>query len=426
MERAITATTALLWLLSSTALAQLASDEVPRERTVPEREQIRRDMEESRFRLGPFRILPRLLVNNTGYDSNVFGSADHEVSDWTADVGIGVHAILPAGSKVYFVADAVPSYIWYSRFSQERTLGGLYRGSLLGFFNRMTVETAAYDSKMPTILNSETEARVLQDLRDGSARLEIDLTRRLALFASGEYQRVRYSLGSEVSPGLSDEVGKLDRTDQAARGGLRYRFSPNFNVSVAAESARTSFVVDGPARDNKSHAYLLGIHYDRPRFFVNLTGGYRKGGLCNCIGAFPSYQTATGSYFMSFIPVHRLELQVYGHRGPIYSLFQQNPYYLETRNGGGPVVHLGRRLALHAFGEFGTNSYPVGVEAQGAVIITRHDTAKTWGGGASFAIMRSGALTLMASRTRYTSNFPGFNRSVFRLTAGFTFEGGLP
>lgn len=408
-------------------MAQLASDEVPHERTLPAREQIQRDLQESRFHLGPFRILPRLVIRDSGYDSNIFGSSENPVSDWTADVGLGARAILPAGRKIYFVAEAVPEYIWYARYSQRRTFGGLYRGSLLGFFNRMSVEVAGYDSKFPVILNSETETRVLQNLQDGSVRLEIDVTRTLSVFASGEVEHARFSLGGQQPPqSVSLDVERLDRTDTASRAGIRYKVTPHFNVTLAAEGTRTNFVLDPGARDNKSRAYLLGIHYDRPRFFVNLSGGYRKGGLCRCTGLFPSYETATGSYFVSIIPARSLEVQLYGHRDVPYSLFQQNPYYVETRNGGGPSVHIGRRVTLRAFGEYGTNAYAVPVEVESRPPVLRRDTATTYGGGLSISLFRNGVLTGLVSHTRYESNLPQFNRSVFRFTTGFSLEGEIP
>jgi hypothetical protein len=257
--------------------------------------------------------------------------------------------------------------------------------------------------------------------------VEVDLTRKLAAFASGETQRARFTLGGEPPPeSLSLEVDRLDRTDTAARAGIRYRAAPNFNVTLAAEGTRTNFVLDPAARDNKSRAYLLGIQYDRPRFFVNLSGGYRKGGLCRCTGAFPSYETGTGSYFVSAIPVRSLELQFYGHRDVPYSLFSQNPYYIETRNGGGPNIHIGHRVTLRAFGEYGTNAYAVPVETEGHPPVLRRDTATTYGGGLSVSLFRNGMVTALVSRTRYESNLPQFNRSVFRFTTGFSLEGEIP
>ena len=41
---------------------------------------------------------------------------------------------------------------------------------------------------------------------------------------------------------------------------------------TALDTDEQEFVLDALDRDNESEALLLGVHYDRPKFFVNLTG----------------------------------------------------------------------------------------------------------------------------------------------------------
>src|SRR5438105_4066269 len=87
----------IVWtfFFAGNALAQITGDEVPRERTVPRSEEIRRDLEETRFRLGPVRLQPIFGLRDTGYDNNVFGTPDDPVSDWRSTVSAGADLILP-------------------------------------------------------------------------------------------------------------------------------------------------------------------------------------------------------------------------------------------------------------------------------------------------------------------------------------------
>ena len=79
------------WLAPGSGLAQiLASDEVPRERTIPERQFIDDDMARAKLHLGPVKIFPSATVYNAGYDSNVFAARTNPVADWTASVAAGV------------------------------------------------------------------------------------------------------------------------------------------------------------------------------------------------------------------------------------------------------------------------------------------------------------------------------------------------
>ena len=409
-------------LLSETALAQLTTDQVPRGRTVPAREQVQQDMEKSTLRLGPARLLPTVLLSNAGYDNNVFGTSTNPVGDWTATVSAGSRLLLPIGAKMYLTGDAMPSYTWYDKLASRRFFGGLYGAGLLGFFNRMSVEVDGYGSKGLTLLNSQNETEVVQTARDGSARLEVELSRLFSFFAGAEARRLRFDIAGSQPVGLLD-VAVYDRTDGAARGGVRYRISPVWDLSAAVEETRTEFVETSGQRDNRSTAYLLGIHYDRPKFFVNLYGGYRQARAYNG-STFPSFSTGTGSCFISYFWTRTVELQVYGRRGLTYGNFVENPYYLQTRYGGGLNVQVLPRLLLRGYGEFGPDDYPVATAIAGGEV-RRRDQGTTVGGGFSLLVFRKAVLTALASRNTYSSNIPGVGRSVFRLATGVNFQGEL-
>jgi len=408
---------------SGLARGQIISDEVPYERTVPVRTQIEEDIEKSRWNFGAVHLLPVLTMRNTGYDSNVFGSTDEPVSDYTADVRFGVKGVLPLGPKMYARFDATPEYIWYDKLTDLRTWGGLYRAELLGFFNRATVRVGGYGSRTSSVLSSESEERVVQDLRDANGAAEVEIAGPLVLFGGAEWQQIRNRGGGAPEQPGQGEVELLDRTEEVARGGVRWVFSPRVNVSAEVEETRTEFVLSNPERANRSTAYLLGVHYDRPRFYVNLTAGYREGRGTEPGTSFPEYRTGTGTYFVSWFLAHPVEVLAYGHRGVVYGRFVDNSYFFETRNGVGVNLHVGLRILLHGFGEYGTNGYPVPVEISEGVSIARRDIAKAWGGGLSFNVFRSAAFTVIAREDRYTSNIPELGRRVFRVTTGFTLEG---
>jgi len=168
----------------------------------------------------------------------------------------------------------------------------------------------------------------------------------------------------------------------------------------------------------------MGIHYVRPRLFVNLSGGYRKGRPFNG-STFPEYQAATGSYFVSYFLLRSLEVQAFGRRGISYgSLFPIPTYFIETRNGGGVNLQVHPRLLLRGYGEYGTNDYPAS-ELLGAVFVKRRDKASTVGGGFSALIYRKTVLTGLVNQSKYDSLIPGLTRTVVRFTTSLSFEGEL-
>ena len=151
--------------------------------------------------------------------------------------------------------------------------------------------------------------------------------------------------------------------------------------------------------------------------FVNLSAGSRTGEAEFRSSAFPRYTAATGSYYISRELAGRASVDVYGHRGLVYSLYGGNAYFLETRNGAGMMIPLGRRIIARAFGEAGTNAYPIAVES-----LKRLDDASTWGGGLTVRIYRNVGITTVASNTRYSSNIAALSRSILRVYTAISLQ----
>src|SRR5262249_37849737 len=168
------------------------------------------------------------------------------------------------------------------------------------------------------------------------------------------------------------------------------------------------FVETPEIRDNQSTAYLAGFHYDRPRFFLNLSVGYRQGKAFNG-SAFPDYSGVTGSYFASFFATAWLEIQPYGHRSIVYGLAANAPYFFDTRNGGAVNFRVHRRVVLRGYGETGTNDYAFPLVGPGP---QRLDHVTEYGGGISILISKKLVISAIASRVEYRSNIPGQDRNV--------------
>jgi len=219
-------------------------------------------------------------------------------------------------------------------------------------------------------------------------------------------------------------VDNPDRFDRAGRGGVRYRISDIWDGSAAFEATRTEFQRVPQDRDNQSEAYLVGVHYSRPRFFINVSGGYREGRPFNG-SAYPRYSTTTGSYFLSYFLTRKVELQGHGSRRVVYALSRSDPYFFETRNGAGLNIEVRPRLRLRGFGAFGTNDYPFGAVV-GDRAIERRDKANSYGGGFSLLFYRKLVFTALASRSDYASEIPGLDRSVLRFVTTISVEGVSP
>src|SRR5450432_1481642 len=406
-----------LCLVSSPALAQLTNDTVPAERTVPRKEQIESEMG-SRFHLGPVRLLPQISIVGPTYDDNALGASGDEkkVSDWSATVSAGLGILIPLGKKVYLRGTLLPQYIWYDRLAERRQWGGTYGGSMYGFFNRLSFEADYKTQISPTYVNNEIQTQVLGDSQDGTFKTEVDVGGPWSVYANAEYQRNAYRPLGAPTPAIEGVLSLLDRTEGAVRGGLRYKLTSYFYVGIGAEGTRTEFSEDPLRSNNETTALLVSIHYDRPRLFVNFSGGYRVGHPI-ADSWFQEFSSFTGSGYVTYELVRNLDFNVYGQRIISYGFFPDNPYYFSSVGGGGLTLHIGQRLSINAYGGYGTNNYPVPIASAGDVL--RVDKVTLYGGGLSLQLSKSVSLTAQVLNTDYNSNIAAFDRSVLRFTTGF-------
>lgn len=411
----------VLFLQCLLASAQLTTDQVPEARTVPSSDALRQELEQSRYHFGAARIQPLFSFRDFGYYGNILGDQNGDVSDWRATFGSGLRVIVPAGRKVYVRLNALPEYTWYRKLTERRAFGGSYGASVYALFNRIPLEFGVRQLRGVTPVSSEEQRTVLTTRNDAFARMEVHVLRRFSIFGDAQTDRPRYSLtSSDRTSGLPIE--QLERNDSVGRVGVRYRFRSNFAIGFAEERTQSRFL-HLPTSNNDSRAKLLLLQYDRPRTFVNIAAAARNfepaGGAL-----FPAFSTTTGSYFITHELGAPVTVGVYGHRIPAYSVFVQNVYFIETRNGVAADLPLGRRLTVRLQGEAGTNAYSAST-ITGLAHIRRSDDVTSLAAGVAFHVYRNLIWATLGSRTRYTSNLPGFDRSITRVTTSISFSGDL-
>jgi hypothetical protein len=402
------------------ALGQISTQTPPSERTLPEGEQIEREMATARFRLGPVRLLPFFRLYNMGWTNNALVTSEGTVDDYTASVSAGTRLVVPFGRKLFFRAYLAPTYDWYYRTEALRGFGGSYSGELLGLFNRLTVGAGGgYSEKISTV-SSEVARDVFNTTASGTAKVEVKVLDRLSLFGGAEFARLKQEDPNANTPGLAP-VSDLDRTETAYRGGIRYAFSSVLSFGVMGEVVGIRFDQDAELRDGNARSLSFVARYDRERFFVEATVGATELKAVTPNEYFPESRGMTYAYFVSYFLSRPLELQVRGSRRPVASLFLDNPYYLETRNGVTARLAVGRRLSFRATGELGSNAYvnPVIVVETGEVVV-RRDAATSYGGGFDFRVSRSVSVGLILTKDRWDSNIDYYDRETLRVTAGLS------
>ena len=381
--------------------------------SIVSREQIVTEMKDSRYQLGQMRVQPVLSLRNLGFSGGVAGTTGYQQPDLGATIGAGARIILPVARKTFLRVNLVPEYTWFRRRVNQRILGGNVDAAALFLFNRFSADAHLHPVRTVAPVSSEDPRSSVVTRVDKLARVEFRFLRRLSLFGTGQLSRPRYDVDSSDG---GTRFNQLDRNDTDVQAGVLYQFRSYLRLALGAERTQSRFLRD-TSRDNHSSGVTLNIHYERPRTFMDLvTASHRAEGEPG--SSFPAFSTGTGSYFIT----HQLAVpwifDVAGRRNVTYSLFASTPYFIETRNGAGITIPIRRRLSFRAIGEAGTNSYPAAAQAP----VSRLDRVTTFGGGLSLRVYRDFALTTLATQTRYNSNLPGFDRSVFTVTTNLNYS----
>ena len=412
---------AALVFLACSAVGQISSEEPILRRAVPRAEEIESEETVAPYHLGRLCLSPSVEIRDASYFSNAWGSSANPIPDWGATFVAGTRLLLPVGGKSVFRAWVFPSYVYWEKMPAARGWGGDYGGEWIGLFNRLTLQAQGGYTDWITLLSSESEQTVQNHVLSGSASAEIDIFRRLAFVTRWEGLQTSYG-DVTSSGGSSTSATTLNRTEQSFQAGIRYKPDERFLVGLLADLTRARFPSGEQDMNNDGKSIRLHVRYDRPAIYVEFSGGYATAEGQSGQSYFPSYRTGIYRWFVSYFPSGLFELQLYGWRRPVYSYFLDNPYFFETRNGLGAVVNVTPRMRLSGFAYAGTNQYPVGVYVYND-IVTRKDDVVSWGGSLSWNLRRSAAFSIRYSKDRYSSNVPGVQREVYRISLNLVIGG---
>jgi glycosyltransferase len=381
-------------------------------RVLAQEEALRQEALTARFHLGRLRFRPRLALGNVGYTSDVAGSDENPRGDWTGSIGGGGIFYLPLGRLALVRSEQLASYTWYLHNAERRVLGGTSRTVLYTFLRRATLEWTGDIGRETAILSSEFERPVSARRLRGAVRGEYEMTPRLFLLASLDAGQRRYDT-SGYAPELAQQLRDLDGSDLVASAGLRVAFSRKLLAALNYERSESTYVRSGARRDHHSDGVLLSL-ISRPgnRLGAEVYAGVRS--FRDSGSSFPARTGLSGGASLSYRVTRHVGVQVFGRSSVVDSLSETSAYFVEDRVGGGMFATL-RRFSFTAAYETGRNKY----ESAGGP--ARRDDVQTVLGFATVPLYKSLNLRVDGSRSQYTSNVPGADRSVYRIGTTVTF-----
>lgn len=374
------------------------------------REAIREAVDGARWRLGALRVQPLVTLRELARVEQA-DSEGGTVRDLTATAGAGLEAYLPVGSRATLAAQALPEYVWWRDRDEERRWAGRYGLGAFVFSHRLALELLARSRDATVFASPELDRRA--PVRDErlEARVEVPVSRSLAVFARGAAERTRTG-GDEPDPALS----LLDRDESWWAGGVRWSRGEEVSVALGAGGSRAGFERADALRANRGTSLYGELRWQRSSF--DAAAELFAVELEADGSSFAGFDDTLGTARLRWQPRERFALSLYGLSALAWSLDPERTHYLDRRRGGDLAWRPGWRTSLRLFAESGELRYGPGAGGE------RRDDVTSVGAGGSFGLRRGLALAVSARRTRVENAALGIDRETSELRCGLTLGSG--
>ncbi|MEM7583797.1 MAG: hypothetical protein AAF560_10490 [Acidobacteriota bacterium] len=358
---------------------------------------------DAEWQVGGLRLRPWLGVRDASFVTNSNTATDPqgalEDDDFTLTVGAGLRGYLPTG-KLIWTAHALPEYVWWESNEDKRGVNGRFGLGVFGYFNRLRFEISQRRLEQQDFFSSEIQELTSQRSDTSRASIEIDVARRLELFAYGELTEI------ENEEEESDVFSLLDREEEKLTIGLRYLSPRGFEVGAAFEDSSDDFSAGARQLSNSGTSELVFLGYEGPQFSVRLNLEFRS--LEGENGSeFGTFDETTGSFEALWAPSARTTLLAYSRRERGFSVRFENAFQLAERQGlrfnfdlGKAVLGFGAAVGEDEFSAIETN------------VVDRIDDVVDLNADVRFEVANLVEVALRVRFTDYDSNLAAFDRDV--------------
>jgi len=384
-------------------------------------QELERKWHAAAWRFGPFHIQPSLVISNAGVDSNLYYSPSDPVKDFTITAGPAATVYLPIHRKFVLSAYGSPQYVWYSKTEQERTwnyyLNGAARLSLKNVF--FSLEGIYSDARERWNTEIDIRPRRKEEGYGGSVLVKVAWKTSFSL----GYRIVKYDYESVEYAGGFNAQEKLNRQESYANFSMFYQASTQRRFFLDFEYGlyQFDFATQAAIGNSRSSAAYAGLEFSplgrRVRGRIRL--GYKKFDILNPEGV--DYQGPVGDSQVSVRLAKPFVIRGSYVRDVRFSLWYDNPYYLESRPGLGVSVYPVRFLRLDYDYSQGRNEYPeVG---GGGPDVKRLDVYTIHAAAIYFRIKKNVGLGFIASWWARNSNLDAEDdkRTFFGLNLTYEF-----
>ena len=369
------------------------------------------------MKIGPLALKSALAFSNVGVDTNVFNQADadHPQSDFTATLTPTTDVWLRMG-PTRLSGTVKQDFVYYNRFSSERSLNNSYKLVWLLPLNRLTMKAGAGYLRTKDRPGFEIDAR--------SRRNETDLDGAVEIRASGKthisVKTLRHAVNFDAAATFlgTDLHNELNRTTTTRALSVRYQLTPltSLAADVSRDQDRFEF---SPLRDSDSTRIAGTVVLDSFALIKgSATFGYRD--FTPLSADVPAYKGATAVVDLWYSVFETTKLSVQALRDVQYSFDINQPYYLQT----GLTASFQRQLSgpFDAIARIGVQQLDYR-DRLGALlpVPNRIDHVHTYGGGIGYRLGRDARIGFNVDRQSRTSGIDARQYDGLRVGTSVTY-----
>ncbi|MBE3112195.1 MAG: outer membrane beta-barrel protein [Acidobacteria bacterium] len=384
-------------------------------------QELERKWHAAAWHFGPFRIQPSLVISNAGVDSNLYYSTNEPIKDFTITAGPAGTVYVPIHRKFVLSAYGSPQYVWYSKTDRERTWNYYFSGAAQLSLKNVFFSLEGNYSDARERWNTEIDIRPRRKEEGYGGSVLVKAAWKTS-FSLG-YRTVKYDYESVVYGDSFDVRERLNRQESYANFSLFYQASTQrrFFLDFEYGQYEFEFTTQAAIGNSRSGAAFAGLEFSPlgRRVRGRIRVGYKKFDIRN--PEVPDNGGIVGDSQLSVRLAKPFVIRGSYVRDVRFSLWYDNPYYVESRPGAGVSLYLLRFLRLDYDYSVGRNRYPV--VGGGGPDVKRLDEYSIHSAAVYFRIKKTVALGFIASWWARKSNLAAEDdkRTFFGLNLTYDF-----
>ena len=359
-------------------------------------------VDSAHWRLGALKYNAAIRVDDAGHDSDIyFGSLANPVPDYTFSAGPDIQVFLPLKKRIVFDISESPRYVFFLHTDRERTFNNTFTGQVHFIFDRFYIQVGGelINAKQRLSTELNLNIRLKEDDMNGLMLWQVSKGASLAL----QYRRSTLNY-ENLTSGFVNVSEALDRTEthvdamaylqQHSR--VRFYLDGQYGSYVFAESVSRF-------KDSRSYGISGGAEFLPPaagyegqtsgiRGSINI--GYQSFNVLDPLQK--DYSGLSGNTAVSIGIMKLTALRAFFFRGPQFSVYSSQTYYLQTFYGAGLVRSLARHVLFAYDFYYGRDDYSGGGISGGSPSGGPADRYQTHSFMLNFRLRRELELSLLA------------------------------